>query len=635
MNEQLESGSRTPPQRIAGLAIAILICLVVGWFLIDDEDVTPEPSVAKDSSEAIDYEPPSELGFVGNQACAECHAEIAESYAAHPMSNSTRPVDRDTDLPQLSRDEARVPGSQRLYEVESSPGLMVHHELMYDAQGELIYDQAVAMDYVVGSGQKAKAYLYHRDDLLFMSPLNWYSEDAQWDFAPAYKPDDPRRFERRATDDCLGCHAGRLKPAGRGTNRYQQPAFQEYAISCERCHGPGQPHIDFQNGVTDLASETTAPAQTDPIVNPARLSPELRESVCYQCHLHTTARVLRPGRTHLDFRPGQSIEDTWVFMDVHRGVDADGNSKANRHVQQLRSSVCFQRSNGEFGCISCHDPHRKPLASERISFYRERCNRCHENDACTEQPQLRMTQDDSCIACHMPQHSANNISHVSQTDHRVLRRAQTPPATVAESKRPFELEFFNDSDKRLEQWERNRSHGLGTWLHATGAGEKFPPAMIGILRRSLDTYPDDPDVLTTLGILAVEDNLIEQAEQLLNRALKLPRARESALTTLHRMRYVNGMWNRARELSDEVIQLDPGNASFHAMRADILYSTGEFEAGIESARRALKLNPTLIPVHEWLIEKLDEQGHKDESQQQQELLERIRNAQVPDDKAGR
>ena len=133
-----------------------------------------------------------------------------------------------------------------------------------------------------------------------MSPLNWYSSSGEWDLAPSYDRDDARRFSRRATDDCLGCHTGRIAALAHSVDRYEGRPFHEVAIGCERCHGPGLSHVEFQ-----LAGNAES-EKIVPIVNPASLDPAERESVCYQCHLQAE-RVSRPGRSDLDFRPGEIV----------------------------------------------------------------------------------------------------------------------------------------------------------------------------------------------------------------------------------------------------------------------------------------------------------------------------------------
>src|SRR5690606_8955873 len=148
---------------------------------------------------------------------------------------SLRAVDINRERSLVHGVEQVVAGS-RTYGVRINDGRLFHYETMSDAAGEPIYDHAAPMDYVVGSGRRAFAYLTQQDDLLFMSPLNFYTEAQKWDLAPGYQPDDPRRFDRRVTEECLSCHAGRIAIAGRQVDRFEDPVFEEMGIGCERCH---------------------------------------------------------------------------------------------------------------------------------------------------------------------------------------------------------------------------------------------------------------------------------------------------------------------------------------------------------------------------------------------------------------
>ena len=77
------------------------------------------------------------------------------------------------------------------------------------------------------------------------------------------------------------CHAGRMNPIPQERNRFdEKKPFHELAIGCERCHGPGKKHIHFHE-----ENHCRLGTNVDPIVNPEKLSPELRDAVCYQCHL--------------------------------------------------------------------------------------------------------------------------------------------------------------------------------------------------------------------------------------------------------------------------------------------------------------------------------------------------------------
>lgn len=248
------------------------------------EPVESQRSTVDETGTTTAFPPSPTTGYVGSEACAACHDGIARAYQSHPMSRSIVPVDVQAEDVKSDPETRLIAGKSRYFVVEGDSGALRHHERMADAHGELIYDQAVEMQFVVGSGRRAKAYLYGRGDLLFMSPINWYRQSGRWDLAPGYIADDPRRFERRASEECLSCHVGRAAIEGRGLNRFAHPPFHEMAIGCENCHGPGESHIAFRSG--DASQQTE-----DPIVNPARLDPVRRESVCYQCHLQAAARI--------------------------------------------------------------------------------------------------------------------------------------------------------------------------------------------------------------------------------------------------------------------------------------------------------------------------------------------------------
>ena len=574
---------------------------------------------------AAAWEPPSDEGYVGSAACAECHAEISAAYQTHPMSQSLGRVDTMSAAAAFARTDTRVAGEQRVLESDVHDGVMRHHELMFDAEGELIYDHAVAMDYEVGSGQRAKAYLHRRGDSLFMSPLNWYRESGGWDLAPGYTPDDPRRFDRRVTEECLSCHSGRVASLGRGLNRFAEPAFHEMSIGCENCHGPGREHVALH-----LAGRVASPAE-DPIVNPARLDHEHRESVCYQCHLQAAVRLPRYGRSDFDFRPGQSVHEVWSYLDGGSGVGEDGRTRAISHVQQMQESRCYldsagQQGAGRLGCTSCHDPHRMPTEAEQAGFYRQRCLSCHTEDSCSAPAERRAMQEDSCIACHMPARESSNIAHLTQTDHRILR---VPGAQATGDADPDELVLLEGADPPLAGWERDRTLAVGAWLHLSKKGRPKPASLAPMLLRVLEEAPDDPHPLTILGALAMDHQRPDLAREHYRQARDVPAAEEAALDGLLKIHYLSSEWERALDCADRLIELDPGHARAHAMRADTLKGLGRLDEGIAAAERALELNPTLVPVREWLASALRKAGREAEADEQQQILRRMHGARPP------
>ncbi|MBS0207205.1 MAG: tetratricopeptide repeat protein [Planctomycetes bacterium] len=566
------------------------------------------------------YVPPSSEGYVGSQACADCHREIFEAYQSHPMARSISRIDP-ASVELTPKATNRIDGKTRCYQVELNDGRMVHHERMYDESGALIFDQAVPMDYVVGSGKRARAYLFQEGQVLFMSPLNWYSQSGRWDLAPGYQPDDSRRFDRRATEECLSCHAGRVAVAGRALNAYEHPPFHEMAIGCESCHGPGEQHVTVRTSGKPLVG-------SDPIVNPAHLDVLRRESVCNQCHLQAAVRLPRNGRSDLDFRPGQNLEEIWTVLDIKRPITSDGRTHSVNHVQQMRESRCYSASEGRLGCTSCHDPHRVPNVATRAEFYRQKCLTCHTDETCTESTTARQATRDDCASCHMPARQSSNISHVTQTDHRVIRNSHlaTDPVAVDESDT---LTFFDDQNLRLDPVERDRALGLAAWARLTKTGRK-PPRQLGqFLGAVLEKDPMDGLLLTALGTMASEGQRFELALGYFEKALRIPASEEAATAGLLEIHYARSDWDQARRCAERLIEINPRDAKSHAILADVLAFQGKPDEGIQAARRALELNPTLLPVRQWLVKAYRLQGQEQAAIDQESVIRRMETVRLP------
>lgn len=598
---------------ITGLTVAAVVLSV------PRQPVGPENSVADGHADSAAYHPPGSDEFVGSEACAACHQSIAESFQTHPMAHSIERITARDDEVSYGTDSS-IEGKGTVFDVHFDDGNMFHRERHVDRSGETIVEQSVPMHYVVGSGRRAKAYLSQRDDLLFMSPLNWYSEAQRWDMAPGYAIDDPRGFDRRVTDACLSCHAGRVASNGRLPNRYQANAFHEAAIGCENCHGPGQRHIAFHSG-----AEKVTHALQDLIVNPADLDVSRREAICQQCHLQATVRILRPGRSDFDFRPGDRMEDVWAVLDTGSGVDADGRTQSVNHVQQMRDSMCFDESDGRLGCISCHDPHRVPSAAERVDFYRQRCLTCHDDGSCSADHDARQRVGDSCIACHMPGRETHNMSHVTQTDHRVLKIAGA--VQPSQHAGPSEsLAFFNDERSILPEWEQQRALGIGAWIYLMKVDQRPSIGVAQMLIPIAEKLPRDGMTLLALGSIASLNEKLDLARNYLQTATTVPDAEEEALISLLDLEYGAGRWAEALAAADRLLEINPWRAKTHALRADALSHLGRLDEGIVAAERAVELNPWLEPLREWLINAYRMTGQEQERRAQEDLLRRLREA---------
>jgi tetratricopeptide (TPR) repeat protein len=240
-----------------------------------------------------------------------------------------------------------------------------------------------------------------------------------------------------------------------------------------------------------------------------------------------------------------------------------------------------------------------------------------------------MQKGDSCIDCHMPGHKTVNISHLTQTDHRVLRiagDAKDDAEPPAEGQLPEQLVFFDNADARLTPWERDRAVGLGAWVHLSNKGRERSPALGEFLRDVLRRGPVDGDLLTVLGAMALDQNRPQAAADYYRRAEGDPKSEESVLEGLLKIDYLSGHWDQALVSADRLLEIDPGNARVHAMRADSLGELGRGPEAIEAAERSLEFNPSLVPVRQWLANAYRLAGRTEDQQRQEDILRRMRDA---------
>ena len=590
-----------PSRALLFVIITLCIsCVTLLWFAATS-DSDGVPSVGQT------WAPPSEIGFVGDNACARCHDVHTSSFHNHPMSQSIRAVPSDlvVDASGPWRPE-RVDGRLRQLTVSIKNGGLWHGEHMV-VDDETAFEQYHQMKFSIGSGQRATAFVRQDGDSLFASPLNWYAPTDSWDLNPGYLVDDPQRFDRRITEDCLGCHAGRVASLGRSEHRFEEQPFVQQGIGCENCHGPGEQHIRLMESGSDRMG----------IVNPSKLSFRQQEAVCYQCHLHTNYRILRAGRSHLDFRPGDVLEDIWLHVTLNPTKSAVVG-KANSHVQQMRISRCYE--SGKLGCISCHDPHSRPSPDEKDVFYRSRCMECHESNPCSESADVRAQSGGSCIECHMPAATTRNIAHVSQTDHRILRSADS----VSSAGQHELAQILDKGAHEVPEAEHDRAVALALWSMNSSRGASISSDVVLTLRKTYETNPQDWQVMLALGDIATGLKLPEQAEEFYNSCLKFPAAKERALTALLEQRYLNGQWSDVISLSDQFITHNTRYAPAWAMRAEAQSKLGNVALAIKCAEEALRLNPTLTEVREWMIPLLSVAGREEDARSMRRLVELIR-----------
>jgi Tetratricopeptide repeat/Cytochrome c554 and c-prime len=473
-------------------------------------------------------------GYVGNQACARCHADIASRYNRTPMAMSSgrdpRPV---------APGSFRHAASQVSYEIHSDGEVRISRGGVSDLR---------RLSYYIGSGANGRSFGYLLNGFLFEAPVTWYAQTGTWDVSPGYESDRGSTWSRPIEPSCLFCHASRTRWREGTVNAYADPAFDQGGIACERCHGPGSLHIEGKGKM----------------VNPARLAPKLRDSICSQCHLTGQSRVVRAGRRLEDYRPGDPWSD---FAAIFVPVSQDG-FQANSHVEKLAESACMRAAGDRLWCGTCHDPHGVPASSERAAWFRSKCLTCHDTAQCS--------RGFDCTACHMPRTRASDAGHGVFTDHSIPR---LPNVTRARDANSWNLRGFTAADAG------GRELGLAYAEIGVRTGDRRQQAEA---IRLLAAAPQDVEVQLRLADLQERASNPDRAVALYRSALRLDPNAVLAMVNLGRLYGSAGLLEQAIGLWQEALKRNPCQSEAAANLQIALRATKDIVAA-ESVRLGQRL----------------------------------------------
>lgn len=415
------------------------------------------------------------------------------------------------------------------------------------------------IDYVVGSGNHASGYLLDLNGHLFQSPVAYYKSRKAYDLAPGYEGLRSPDFTRPVAEGCLFCHSGDPLYVSGTANEYRSPIFSAEAITCERCHGSAEKHLmDPRPGT---------------IVNPAKLEPAARDSICEQCHLLGVGRVLNPGMKFGDFRPGERLENVFTTYVNASPPGETVKFKVISHVEQLARSTCSRMSNGRLWCGTCHDPHNKPL--EPVQFYRSKCLSCHTSKFSASHP----GRQSNCIGCHMPRRDAKDGGHTAFTDHRIQRRPDRDSALPEQS----DIAAWREPAPELQK--RN----LGIASINVGMDRHSPAFIIQGYRMLAEVqrqFGNDSETFTSIGTALLAGKQTSEAVLAFERAL----------------------------------QLNPNSATAETSAATAWLQAGDASRAMSHLERAVKLDPLDLPAESMLVELYRKQGNTAKAAEQSDLL---------------
>ena len=365
-----------------------------------------DPEVVKNGSKYFRAREIQVHDFVGSRTCGDCHFAIYDSYLKTGKGRAFHQPFENDSLVDFSDIHVYDKYSDYYYTGYWDGEFFYVKE--YRLKGnDTVHAMVRRVDFVIGSGNQTRSFLYQKNGYLFEIPITWYVNKKIWDLSPGYEEGANTRFDRAMGLQCINCHNSGFKFEENSLNMFHDLGLE--GIGCEKCHGPGGKHV------VEMEKPKPERSGDSEIINPAKLPLSLRFDVCRQCHLEGVT-VEKEGKHFVNFLPGNQLNEFWeVFIPLSGESNNFGFAS---HVERLQQSQCFINSEGSMTCTTCHDPH-KPLPKNKAVFYQEKCLSCHQLEDCGAEHFSREEAGDNCTSCHMPTGGTTDIPHVFSTDHHI------------------------------------------------------------------------------------------------------------------------------------------------------------------------------------------------------------------------
>ncbi len=526
-----------------------------------DTEIAEASANARPNSGRVEPQPWTQGRYVGAAACAGCHEERVDDFVHTSHYQTSR-------LPELAslEDHLNVAGdllstrdASVRFQMSIRDGQLYQVGLQstdQSEQGETRQEHPVGMVY--GAGDFDEDYFYWDDDQLFQMPVVFQNGKQCWTNAPGYM-DGRVEFRRPVAPRCLECHSTWVNHVSGTPNTYHQDGMI-LGVSCERCHGPGEFHVDYHR-------EHPESKDAYCIAMPADMTRTQQMDLCAQCHSNANKRRTAP----FSYRPGDPLEDHFR-VDLNNHPEEDHTSNQHRYVQE---SKCFQASDS-MTCVTCHDPHLPRELAREMAI--ESCAQCHKPVDCGEHSLLPVELQTKCVDCHMPYKFVNNITFDLADDQYVpiIRRHE------------HRIAVYPDASK-LTQMQ---------WLDAQGDDDSRKTAaalrleLVNQKRQEADDHESTYRFLAAAGAMREWLQLEESAESRERLERLLQKRRDIDQMMAEGLRLINALdYPSAIQQFETVVSQKPNHAAAHGKLGLLLIETGQVEDGIAHLEKVAQIDP--------------------------------------------
>lgn len=354
---------------------------------------------------------------VGEQQCAECHAEQAQAWRGSHHAQAMQVANESTVLGDFNDAHFSMDGVTSAFFKEGGKFLLnamgpdgkaQNYQLpytfgVYPLQQYLIpFSGGRLQSYVVawdsrGQRQGGQRWfdLYPGQKIPPGDPLHWSGRNQTWNYM------------------CSECHSTNLrKNYDLATDSYAT-TWSEINVSCEACHGPGSNHVawarshqdsSYRDGdgsrglIVNLKAASGLWWASDPDTGTMHWKGQARSRTeidsCAPCHSRRRPITSdsQPGRPFLDFYVPSLLEEGLYYADGQI-LEEDYEWGSFIQSKMYRESVT---------CSDCHDPHTGKLPQLSLNAV---CGKCHSLAKFgSEHHHHHKAKSDGtlCVSCHMP-----------------------------------------------------------------------------------------------------------------------------------------------------------------------------------------------------------------------------------------
>ena len=589
--------------RTISLFIFGLMLVIVGFFSCNQKKKTTTDLFYLNHHDTVDY--------VGMAKCAACHQDKANTFIHTGMGSSFGNATQIKSAADFAHNQVIFDTINNLY---YKPFWKVNelYFMEFRLNGkDTVHKRIEKIDFIIGSGQHTNSHLILRNGYVYQAPMTWYSQEKHWGLPPGFEKGRSSGFARIINDECMSCHNSMPVMNSESDQLFKQIG---QGIDCERCHGPGELHVNLRSKGKTIKSKDGIDRT---IVNPAKLSWQMQVDLCQRCHLQGNA-VLQDGKRFTDFKPGMKLSNFFeVYMPKHENEETEFIMAS--HAQRLQLSQCFLSSNKSgnkngLTCINCHNPHIS-VKETGVEQFNNACIKCHtDKNACSAEIKLREQNADNCVKCHMPSSGTTDIPHVTVHDH-FIRKPKT--GIMPKQGKLKGLYCINNENPTVKSQVK-------AYLSYY---EKFDPNPLFLVegRKLLNTIKDlqleiyyyylksssnkvielsskiDQADLDAWGNYRIGQSYLnlskfEQAQKYLSLACKMQPDNFEFIYKLSNACHGIGKQLEEEELLKKVISMNPNH--FEALNnLGLLYSTsGETNKAISYYQRAYQVSPDYLPL---------------------------------------